>query len=189
MNYLAHLHLSHDTPGLMIGALLGDVVKGPLKGEYPADWEQGIRLHRRIDAYTDSHALIRACQADFPKKFRRFSPIMLDVVFDHFLIKHWQQFHPQILATFSTEMYQFLSNTHWPAAAQPHVKRIVKHDLLNRYQEWDFIIEVIASIGLRMRVTNPLADTDEILAQHYQQIEGTFLQFYPQLQQHVNGMQ
>mgnify|MGYP003629303282 FL=1 len=68
MNYLAHFHLAQQLAsrcglderdamqqGLLIGGLLGDFVKGPLRGNYPATWEVGIRLHRRIDALTDSH--------------------------------------------------------------------------------------------------------------------------------------
>ena len=55
MNYLAHFHLAarlasergEEGDGLLIGALLGDYVKGPLRGDYPDDWEEGIRLHRR----------------------------------------------------------------------------------------------------------------------------------------------
>lgn len=187
MNYLAHFHLSHGKQGLMIGALLGDVVKGPLKGVYPSEWEQGIQLHRRIDAYTDSHPLVRACQARFPKKFRRFSGIMLDVAFDHFLSQHWQQFHPQALPQFNAEVYHLLDNTRWPVAAQAHAQRIAKHDLLNHYQEWDFILEAIASIGRRLRVVNPLAEADQILPQHYQYMAQAFTEFYPQLQQFVSA--
>ena len=52
MNYLAHSHLAarlasergEEGDGLLIGALLGDHVKGPLRGEYPDDVEEGIRL-------------------------------------------------------------------------------------------------------------------------------------------------
>ena len=57
MNYLAHLHLGGSQPAQLLGSLYGDFVKGPLNGRWPAQIEAAIRLHRRIDAFTDSHPL------------------------------------------------------------------------------------------------------------------------------------
>lgn len=186
MNYLAHFQLSHGNNGLMIGALLGDVVKGPLKGKHPCSWEQGIQLHRSIDAYTDSHTIIRNCCQLFPKPYRRFSGIMLDMAFDHFLTLHWREFHEENLPSFSTHIYQLLQQSKLPEAGRKKAEHIIQHDLLNHYQDWSFIIDVIASIGGRMRVNNPLAQASEVLDEQYQQIEASFLSFYPQLQQQVD---
>ncbi|KKM01805.1 hypothetical protein LCGC14_1790730, partial [marine sediment metagenome] len=49
MNYLAHIYLSGDHPEVMVGGLLGDFVKGPLRGQLPRAIEEGIALHRKID--------------------------------------------------------------------------------------------------------------------------------------------
>jgi acyl carrier protein phosphodiesterase len=65
MNYLAHLHLGGQEPDALLGSLYGDFVKGPLRGQWPAKVEAGIRLHRRIDAFTDSHAQVLAAKARF----------------------------------------------------------------------------------------------------------------------------
>ena len=65
MNYLAHFHLSHGNDDWMTGALLGDFVKGPLKGERSKALEQGILLHRKIDAFTDRHPQLNATQQLF----------------------------------------------------------------------------------------------------------------------------
>ena len=165
----------------MIGALLGDVVKGPLKGEHPQRWEQGIQLHRQIDAYTDCHPAIKACAEKFPSPFRRYSGIILDVAFDHYLIKHWQLHHQQAFSSFTQEVYQLLSDTHWPEEAQEKANRIVQFDLLNNYQDWSFIIDVLANIGKRLRHQNPLAQAAPPLKQLAPHIEQTFLGFYPQL--------
>lgn len=35
MNYLAHLYLSEDNDWIHLGNLMGDFVKGRLKGNYP----------------------------------------------------------------------------------------------------------------------------------------------------------
>lgn len=166
----------------MIGALLGDIIKGPLKGLHPQRWEQGIQLHRMIDGYTDKHPIIKNCSALFPRRYRRYSGIMLDVVFDHFLIKHWQQHHSQSLSAFTQETYQLLTNTDWPDSAKTKAARIVQYDLLNNYQDWPFIMDVLTNIGKRLRHNNPLSEAEPILTQLSPNIEQAFIDFYPQLE-------
>ena len=53
MKYLAHFHLAGIDEGLISGALLGDFVKGPLRGDFDAAVERGISLHRNIDAFSE----------------------------------------------------------------------------------------------------------------------------------------
>ena len=60
MNFLAHFHLAWPDEGLIAGGLEGDYYKGPLRGDLPSGLEQGVRLHRAIDAYTDSHPRVEA---------------------------------------------------------------------------------------------------------------------------------
>ena len=50
MNLLAHAVLAGSDPGLVVGGVLGDWIKGPLDGGLSDDLSAGVRLHRRIDA-------------------------------------------------------------------------------------------------------------------------------------------
>ena len=49
MNYLAHMFLSDNTPGSMLGNFMGDFIKGSAEGEFPREIVEGIIHHRRID--------------------------------------------------------------------------------------------------------------------------------------------
>ena len=80
MNYLAHLHLGGDQPAQLLGSLYGDFVKGWLKGQWPADIEAAIRLHRRVDVFTDAHEVVMQARARFPVERRRYSGILLDLL-------------------------------------------------------------------------------------------------------------
>ncbi|MFH7451203.1 ACP phosphodiesterase, partial [Pseudomonas syringae pv. tagetis] len=71
MIYLAHLHLGGHRPAQLLGRLYGDFVKGPLSGRFTAELEEAIRLHRSIDAVTDSPPLIKAYIARYPPQRRR----------------------------------------------------------------------------------------------------------------------
>jgi acyl carrier protein phosphodiesterase len=183
MNHLAHFHLSQGDNGWMIGGLLGDFVKGPLQGNYPQSWEQGIQLHRRIDAFSDQHPEWRQCQRLFQPAFRRYGAIMLDVAADHFLCKHWQQFHFRQLDDFCDEIYQLLNITlTLPANAQTLANNMIRHQSLQSYGQWPAVANALSRIGKRLKRENPLHLAEQELQQHYGEIEQRFLQFYPQLQ-------
>jgi len=184
LNYLAHFHLAQSSHGLTVGALLGDFIKGPLAGRHSPAVENGIRLHRNIDGFTDRNLCVKHCQLDFDPRFRRYSGIMTDVVFDHFLSIHWDQFHPQPLAVFSTEVFQRLDASDvLPEAARKLATALRRHDVFQRYQQWPTVASALISIGKRLRSANPLAEAGDELLQHYDQLERTFFEFYPQLQQ------
>ena len=60
MNYLAHFFLAYPDPELMAGGYLGDFVKGTLKdADFSPGVTLGIKLHRAIDAFTDSHSTVK----------------------------------------------------------------------------------------------------------------------------------
>ncbi|MEO7800933.1 MAG: ACP phosphodiesterase [Ginsengibacter sp.] len=85
MNYLAHAYFSFNHPGILIGNMISDYVKGKKKFEYPERILQGIMLHRRIDTFTDEHEATKAAKVFFKPAYRLYSGAMIDVVYDHFL--------------------------------------------------------------------------------------------------------
>lgn len=186
MNYLAHFHLAYGDNDLMVGALLGDFVKGPLKGGHVRPIENGIILHRKIDAFTDQHELLRYSHQEFDPIFRRYSGIMTDVVFDHFLSKHWENFHPKPLTGFSEEVFELLRNNPiLSAPAQKMADILDRNKLFTQYQNWDTVDSALTHIGRRLKGINPLSTAATELHRHYTMLEGTFFDFYQQLQSYV----
>lgn len=182
MNYLAHFHLAAGDEGLIIGGLLGDYVKGPLTGQHPPDWEQGIVLHRKIDAYSDHHRLRQLAQQWLPQHFRRYSGILFDVLFDHYLSLHWREFHHQSLNDFSADIYQvFAGNRLLPEAARHQMAVFEEHNILVNYQNWETVEAALKRIGQRLQRANPLAQAADELWLHNNKLESVFLEFYPEL--------
>lgn len=189
MNYLAHFHLSDGDADLQIGALLGDFVKGPLSGELPPGVEQGIVLHRGIDAFSDRHHSLDSARQLFDPEFRRFSGIMIDIISDHFLSRHWQRFHHLPLASFSQQVYELLDeHPLLAAAAKQQAERLVRYDVLVQFGEWDTVCAALDRVGMRLRRDNPLARAPRQLQRHYGALENLFLEFYPQLVAHAQAM-
>ena len=160
MNYLAHLLLSGPNPDWQLGGLLGDFVKGPLKGERPQAIEDGIRLHRRIDLLSDQHPAYKSSLARLGPQWRRLGGIALDIWFDHVLACQWFHWHPQPLETFAADCWSnFHKRSQWiPANAQAFIQRAEQFTLLPGYREVDIIQRTLERVGLRLRRPQPLAD-------------------------------
>lgn len=189
MNYLAHFHLASragtasDRQALIVGALLGDFVKGPLRGDWPADWERGIALHRRIDALTDSHDEVIALLETLPPGYRRYGGIMLDVCFDYCLSRHWRHFHDTELSEFTQQVYRVLAGVEaqLPAPARRQAQRLRRYDVLCQMGNWQTVDGMLTRIGQRLRRANPLDASAAVLQQHLPAVEQRFMRLYPQL--------
>jgi acyl carrier protein phosphodiesterase len=186
MNYLAHLHLGGDAPAQLLGSLYGDFVKGPLAGQWPADIEAAIRLHRRIDVFTDSHPLQAQARARFPAERRRYAGILLDVFFDHCLARHWADYAAEPLPIFTGRVYQVLNaEVHLPERLALIAPRMAAQDWLGSYQEFAVLEHVVAAIDRRLSRPGLLAGGMAELERLYQPLLEDFRQFYPELQAFV----
>ncbi|CAE6900681.1 Acyl carrier protein phosphodiesterase [Ectopseudomonas oleovorans] len=182
MNYLAHLHLGGDTRAQLLGSLYGDFVKGPLNGQWPADIEAAIRLHRRIDAFTDSHPLQARARARFPLERRRMAGMLLDLFFDHCLARDWQDYAEQPLQQFTGQVYRLLAaEPALPGRLALMAPRMAAQDWLGSYREFAVLEQVIA--GMQRRLSRPqLLDGSLVeLERLYVPLSDDFRAFYPEL--------
>ncbi|HCT24230.1 MAG TPA: DUF479 domain-containing protein, partial [Chitinophagaceae bacterium] len=85
MNYLAHAYLSFGKPELLIGNMISDFVKGKKQYDYPAAIQRGIRLHRAIDTFTDTHNSTKIIKQLFKSAVGPYAPAFADVVYDYYL--------------------------------------------------------------------------------------------------------
>lgn len=183
MNYLAHLHLGGDRPEQLLGSLYGDFVKGVLAGRFPVDIETGIRLHRRIDAFTDAHPLIKQAMGRFPAERRRYAGIVLDVFFDHCLARDWGQYSDVPLDAFIGKVYRVLANEPaLPERLALIAPRMAAQDWLGSYVDFEVVGDALAGISRRLSRPEGLAGAMQELRALYQPLSEDFSEFYPQLQ-------
>jgi acyl carrier protein phosphodiesterase len=105
MNYLAHAFLSFGIPEITVGNLISDYVKGKKQFEYIPGIQQGIRLHRAIDTFTDQHPVTSEAKKIFQPAYRLYSGAFVDVVYDHFLAADNLEFSDESLKKFTEETY------------------------------------------------------------------------------------
>jgi acyl carrier protein phosphodiesterase len=183
MNYLAHLHLGGPAPEQMLGSLYGDFVKGPLAGRFSPQLEAGIRLHRQIDAFTDSHPLVLQALARFPAQRRRYAGIIVDVFFDHCLARHWGDYSRQPLGQFTGEVYRVLAaEPALPGRLAGIAPHMIADDWLGSYQDFRIIGQVLQGISRRLSRPEGLAGAIHEVQALYEPLSEDFRAFYPLLQ-------
>ncbi len=190
MNFLAHFHLAWPDEGLVTGALEGDYLKGPLRGQRVMAVEAGIRLHRRIDAYTDSHPRVAELRREFPADLRRYAGIVIDLGFDYCLTRHWHSYCDIPLNQFAQSVYSILecNRDHLSDSAQMMLTRMRQYDILCAYDQWNAVTGSAQRVGERFKRGNPLTGAADL---NYLQrpLEQAFHQFYPDLIQNVQHAQ
>lgn len=187
MNYLAHLHIAKHTQTSLLGNFLGDFIKGNPAGKFNTQVEQGIRLHRFVDSYIDSHDLVRSIKPLFDEELRRFAPIALDMFWDHCLAKRWQHYNEESLQVFSLQA-QWLIETEELQLKEPLPERfhkvaesMWKGNWFKHYTDINNIDFALQRIAMRRPRMAPLAKTFVTLVEHYEQLDDTFLLLYPDI--------
>ena len=188
MNYLAHLHLSARSTHAIVGNLMGDFRKHLTGTALPADVLLGIENHCLVDRFTDSHPIIQELKQVFSSKRRRFAGIILDVAFDHFLSRYWHRFHDQERLDYICYSYGCLERGRhlMPSRMQHVVHYMITEDWLGSYIELVGIGFSLDRISHRIRFKNNLYGAVEEVERHYAELESGFLEFFPQLIDHVN---
>ena len=182
MNYLAHLHLATLADSSLLGNLMADYVRGNIQQHWPADIADGIALHRRIDALTDSLPEVRAARQLFRLETRRVAPITLDVIWDHFLSYHWDKLVtgttlPVFLARAQQLIEPHLSNT--PEGFQTLNTYLWRERWMEKYAEAEYLQKVLRGMASRRPRLVTLADSYHDFTANYHQLEALFWQLYP----------
>jgi acyl carrier protein phosphodiesterase len=184
MNYLAHIHLAHITDTSMLGNFFGDFVKGSDLSHLNDEHQLGVRLHRKIDSFTDTHVHVKALRTLFPKSIRRMSGVVIDIYFDHLLCAHWDRFSEpaleKLLGHFYTEIHDY-SNHISDRFTQ------VRHGLLTYRWLTDYQHSANCErsfLQIEKRLTNRVIFAHEamqFIQQNESELQARFLDFYPEL--------
>jgi acyl carrier protein phosphodiesterase len=188
MNFLAHLCLANGDSGLMLGGLIGDFVRGRrVLRIYPEPIRRGIVLHRYIDKCTDRSPLVKKLRQRFPREFRRYSGIIIDLAFDHELAVNWWRYMPGSLEKFDLETRDLVrDNEEWiPDKLSRFMRYADHHGLFTAYRETDVTLFALAGLGTRLSRPNPLHRVSEIWPDLAPEFKLTFRQFFPQIQSEV----
>ncbi|WP_085163937.1 acyl carrier protein phosphodiesterase [Gilliamella bombi] len=184
MNILAHLHLATLARSSLIGNTVADFVKGDPYLIYNSNIADGIMLHRKIDRLTDSLLEVKKAKLLFRKSHQRVAPITLDIVWDHFLSKHWANYG--LLS--SVSQFNQITKAHiqpyidvYPVDYQHFMNSMWQGEWLENYASIDFVGNVLSGMANRRPKLYLLKETIVDVKQHYAQLESLFFLLYPKI--------
>jgi acyl carrier protein phosphodiesterase len=193
LNFLAHLLLSDDDPGVRTGNMIADFVKGKdAVVQLPAAIQAGVRQHRAVDAFTDRHPLVQRSITRISREWGWFSGIVIDVYYDHLLARDWPSFCTEPLRPFADRMYDTIrGGTEW---LDPHgrwfLDRFITDDRLVRYATTDGIRDTLARLSRRIAERMPtravrLEDAMPLLTREDAALDTDFRAFWPEVRAFV----
>ncbi len=183
MNHFAHLYLSEPTVESRVGNLLGDFARGLDENQLPEPVRAGLAHHRAIDAFTDTHPEVLACKALFSSQRRRFAGIALDILFDHYLLRHWACFGHGDKQHFIHELYRDLEQgvDLMPESMARVTQSMVSHDWFRAYQDLNKVGAAMDRVAQRIRFQHRFAGIIEEIRPMDEELEARFLAFFPDL--------
>jgi acyl carrier protein phosphodiesterase len=184
MNFLAHLYLSGDNVELMVGNFIGDFVKGRNALEtFEREIATGIELHRAIDVFTDTHAVVTQSKQRLRPKYRHYSGVIVDVFYDHFLAKNWNVYHNEPLPDFAAKAYTIIKgyDAILPASVKHMLPYMINGNWLVNYANIEGIRQALSGMSRRTPYDSKMDEAAADLSRYYSEFKEEFDSFFPVL--------
>ncbi|PIE38601.1 MAG: hypothetical protein CSA54_00100, partial [Gammaproteobacteria bacterium] len=185
MNFLAHTRFAFSRPALIAGQVAGDFVRGSDLSAFSERVRQGIRLHRRLDAWTDRHPIIGELRPHFVEPRRRFAGIIIDVLFDHWLARHWDAISDDSLEQHAALVDAALlaHRNELPADARRFTRVLHERGILVGNRELAHIALTLERLASRSAAFASLAVPASRLEELVALTEGPFEAFFPEAEE------
>lgn len=189
MNHLAHCLLSFNDEDLLLGNFIGDYVKGSDWKNYPAGVQKGILLHRAIDSFTDNHALTDRSVTRLRRFAGRFTPPVIDVLYDHVLAIYWNRYSDLSLSTFSRSTYRQLEKraAEMPDMLRERLPRMLAADFLNGYATREGMAFVLDRFSRRLPAIFDPQATLAFFFEEFDAFSEDFNGFFPDMLAHAES--
>lgn len=183
MNFLAHIYLSGDDEGVIIGNFIADGIKGKRYQKYPPAIAKGILLHRAIDSFTDAHPTVHQSTARLHKNYGHYSGVIVDILYDHFLAKNWSRYSEVPLDAYVQDFYELLRNnfTMLPARIQRMMPYMIADNWLLSYATVAGISKILAQMNVRTKGVSKMNLAVAELKTYYEEFETEFTSFFDEL--------
>lgn len=171
---------------VLMGNLMGDFIKGNKFTNFENDIQQGIILHRNIDAFTDAHELIREAKNIFRPTCGLYSGIIVDTLMDHFVANDKRIFETDDdLKIFVKKIY-FTCNTYNELMTEKmlfFITNMVKYNWLYNYKFTEGILQSYNGMQKRMKNFPEANIAFSIFEQNYEQLGIIYTHLIEELEQ------
>jgi acyl carrier protein phosphodiesterase len=152
VNYLAHAYFSNGDENLLLGNFMADHIRGNHFEHLSEEIKQGIHLHRAIDSFTDEHAAFKKSKRVFYDGYERYSGILVDIYFDHFLASNFASYSGTPLVEFTSKVYTVYQNNRHvlPETGNGFLNYVIQNDIYNAYAKIEGIERVLYHLSRRI---------------------------------------
>ncbi|MCF8227469.1 MAG: ACP phosphodiesterase [Bacteroidales bacterium] len=183
MNFLAHLYLSPQNEKIMLGNFFADAVKGKAFNKFEADIRRGIILHRNIDDYTDHHPVFVRSAKLLQPNYRKYSKVIVDIYYDHFLARYWNDYSERDITDFVLYVYRLLARNYslLPARSRRILPFMIAQNWLAGYANLKDMERVFRGMSRRTGYKSGMEYAVVDLKKHYDFFLNDFREFFPEL--------
>lgn len=187
MNFLAHIYLSGITEDILLGNFIADMVKGRQIENFHQGIVEGIMLHRKIDSFTDTHPVVDQSKMRLRNKYRLYSGVVVDMFYDHYLARNWNEYSRHSLTRFVKEAYHVLLKNYFllPIRAKNVLPYMVSMNWLVNYADTNRLKRHFEGMAMRTPFKSGMENAVEDLLLHYDEFENEFRTFFPELISYV----
>jgi acyl carrier protein phosphodiesterase len=189
LNYLAHIYLSGSNDEILVGNFIGDYVKGFELARYSDNVRKGIMLHRHIDSFTDTNIIVRRSKARIMEKYRKYSGIIIDIFYDHFLVNAWSDYSSHPLEGFVLNVFEIL-NRHLediPEGVKLFLPSFIQNNWIQKYSTVEGIEDILHRMSSRTTLPEETDFAIKILREDYNKFKFEFATFFPSLISYVSN--
>jgi acyl carrier protein phosphodiesterase len=175
--------LSGPSEELIIGNFIADFVKGSQLERFSPGIAEGIRLHRKIDSFTDAHPVVKLSKQRLAEKYRKYSPVIVDIFYDHLLAADWKMYCGQELGDFAAGFYD-LARSNWevlPEKAKHMLPYMIRYNWLVSYSSMEGIRRALTGLSRRASFVSGMEKASEDLELYYEEYRGEFRKFFDEI--------
>lgn len=144
-----------------MGSLWPDFARKPKEPGASNVFLEHFDRHQQIDRITDTHEILEPVRQALRPTFRKTTPIIIDMMLDHFLAIHWERYHVTELPIFAQACYQHMADfSELPIPDRLNKTRywMRKHDWFVYYQSEAGILDAMDGMARRIRFNNPISE-------------------------------
>jgi len=189
MNYLAHTYLSGENDEIKVGNFLGDWVKGSDYLKYAENVRTGIILHRNIDSFTDQHPIVHLSASRFQSRYFKYSGVIIDILYDHFLASNWKDFCDISLREYVNRIHNVMLNNLelLPERMKNYMAGFMNERWIERYATLEGIRDVLETMSNRTSLPKETEFAIGIMEAYYDVFHHEFFDFFSQIIEFVEN--
>lgn len=188
MNFLAHCYLSCSNEDILIGNFITDFISKKQSDTYSGDVKLGIELHRKIDAFTDTHEASLELRKMLRANHGKYAPVVVDLVWDYYLCLNWSLYSGNALPIFTSDIYKIINKNKalLPPKLESKIDGMIADDFLLAYADEKRMRRSLQWMDNRVKYPSKFYAMADDIKMNHDHFNALFKNFFPDLIAYVD---